>query len=209
MLVWNRPALLFISLRLATGAMGHGPEMFQTFNQQHNPLQKFEKIAKTYGALRQGLRWALIGPMGPMGQPLKKTNTHRRDGYVHAHGFRNDPCKGSRLPPLSSVMTQQRVSRVISSSQRYEDSAEGRQSSTPADLHLDTGQGTTGSAEIEVDDGGVDGEANMIGHPRQRRGMVMKHIPKGARFACSKALTDILQSIIGKPSEIEHWNRLL
>src|SRR6218665_932885 len=62
---------------------------------------------------------------------------------------------------------------------------------------------------IEVDDGGVDGEANIIGHPRQRRGMVMKHIPKGARFACSKALTDILQSIIGKPSEIEHWNRLL
>src|SRR6218665_1692913 len=73
MLVWNRPALLFISLRLAAGAMGHGPEMFQTFNQQHNPLQKFGEIAKTYGALRQGLRWA---PMGPMGQPLKKTTTH-------------------------------------------------------------------------------------------------------------------------------------
>src|SRR6218665_3622339 len=54
------------------GEMGHGPEMFQTFNQQHNPLQKFGKIAKTYGALRQGLRWA---PMGPMGQPLKKTTT--------------------------------------------------------------------------------------------------------------------------------------
>src|SRR6218665_3132188 len=39
--------------------------------------------------------------------------------------------------------------------------------------------------------------------------MVMKHIPKGARFACSKVLTDILQSIIDKPSEIEHWNRVL
>src|SRR6218665_3028821 len=65
MLVWNRPALLFISLRLAAGARGHGPEMFQTFNQQHNPLQKFGKIAKTYGALRQGLRWAPMGPDGP------------------------------------------------------------------------------------------------------------------------------------------------
>src|SRR6218665_3536097 len=140
---------------------------------------------------------------------LSVRQLHKRDGYVHVHGFRNDPCKGSRLPPLSSVMAQQRVSRVISSSQRDEDSAEGCQSSTPADLHFDTGQGTTGSAEIEVDDGGVDGEANTIEHPRQRRGMVMKHIPKGARFACSKALTDILQSIIGKPSEIEHWNRLL
>src|SRR6218665_3625618 len=140
---------------------------------------------------------------------LSVRQLHKRDGYVHVHGFINDPCRGSRLPPLSSVMTQQQVSRVISSSQRDEDSAEGRQSSTPADLHLDTGQGTTGSVEIEVDDGGVDGEANIIGHPRQRRGMVMKHIPKGARFACSKALTDILQSIIGKPSEIEHWNRLL
>ena len=49
------------------GAMGHGPEMFQTFNQQHNPLQKFGKIAKTYGALRQGLRWAPTGPDGPDG----------------------------------------------------------------------------------------------------------------------------------------------
>src|SRR6218665_441037 len=61
------------------GAMGHGPEMFQTFNQQHNPLQKFGKIAKTYGALRQALRWAPMGPDGPrwapMGQPLKKTTT--------------------------------------------------------------------------------------------------------------------------------------
>src|SRR6218665_465349 len=82
MLVWNRPALLFISLRLATGAMGHGPEMFQTFNQQHNPLQKFGKIAKTYGALRQGLRWA---PMGPMGQPLKKTTTGQ-GGHVWVAG---------------------------------------------------------------------------------------------------------------------------
>src|SRR6218665_459849 len=137
---------------------------------------------------------------------LSVRKLHKRDGYVHVHGFRNGRCKGSRLPPLSSVMAQQ---RVISSSQRDEDSAEGRQASTPADLNLDTGQGTAGLAEIEVDDGGVDGEANIIGHPRQRRVMVMKHIPKGARFVCSTALTDILQSIIGKPSGIEHWNRLL
>src|SRR6218665_743888 len=52
---------------------------------------------------------------------LSVRQLHKRDGYVHVHGFRNDPCKGSRLPPLSSVMTQQRVSRVISSSQRDEE----------------------------------------------------------------------------------------
>src|SRR6218665_284935 len=69
MLVWNRPALLFISLRLAAGAMGHGPEMFQTFNQQHNPLQNLEKIAQSYGALRQGPRWA---PMGRWASRLKR-----------------------------------------------------------------------------------------------------------------------------------------
>src|SRR6218665_2550629 len=93
MLVWNRPALLFISLRLAAGAMGHGPEMFQTFNQQHNPLQKFGKIAKTYGALRQGLRWSPMGPDGPrwapMGQPLKKTTTNHLSPpiYITLPGF--------------------------------------------------------------------------------------------------------------------------
>src|SRR6218665_286997 len=76
---------------------------------------------------------------------LSVRQLHKRDGYVHVHGFKNDPFKGSRLPPLSSVMTQQRVSRVISSTQRDIDSAEGRQASTSTDLHLDTGQGTKGS----------------------------------------------------------------
>src|SRR6218665_1753004 len=66
MLVWNRPALLFISLRLAAGAMGHGPEMFQTFNQQHNPLQKIWKNCKNLWSAKtrspmgpDGPRWAL------------------------------------------------------------------------------------------------------------------------------------------------------
>src|SRR6218665_3670885 len=77
MLVWNRPALLFISLRLAAGAMGHGPEMFQTFNQQHNPLQKIWKNCKNLWSAKtrspmgpDGPRWA------PMGQPLKRTTTN-------------------------------------------------------------------------------------------------------------------------------------
>src|SRR6218665_1783422 len=67
MLVWNRPALLFISLRLAAGAMGHGPKCFRLLTNNTTHCKNLEKIAKTYGALRQGPRWA------PMGQPLKKT----------------------------------------------------------------------------------------------------------------------------------------
>src|SRR6218665_2109904 len=101
MLVWNRPALLFVSLRLAAGAMGHGPEMFQTFNQQHNPLQKFGKIAKTYGALRQGLRWA------PMGQPLKKTTTHFRTYFLYMIRYNNisRPVHDSNDPPATLPAT--------------------------------------------------------------------------------------------------------
>ena len=119
---------------------------------------------------------------------------HKRDGYVHVHGFINDPAAG--VAGDQQYSTRHRLSR-----------------GTPG-IDLDGFASWYWSrnkrvAEIEVGDGGVDGEAKIIGHPIQRRGMVMKHIPKGARFACSKGLTDILQSIIGKPSEIEHWNRLL
>jgi len=37
----------------------------------------------------------------------------------------------------------------------------------------------------------------------------MKHIPKGARFACSQALENILASINNNPSDIETWHQLL
>jgi len=81
---------------------------------------------------------------------------------------------------------------------------------TPADLLPDPGPGTaTGTAELNRDDAARGGAANMIRHPGQRSSRVMKHIPRGARFACSRAFTDILQSIIDKPAGIEQWNRLL
>src|SRR6218665_884291 len=70
------------------GAMGHGPEMFQTFNQQHNPLQKIWKNCKNLWSAKtrspmgpDGPRWAPMGPDGPrwapMGQPLKRITTNR------------------------------------------------------------------------------------------------------------------------------------
>src|SRR6218665_1514658 len=40
-------------------------------------------------------------------------------------------------------------------------------------------------------------------------GREMKHVPKGARFACARALTDILQSINSNPSGTEQWRQLL
>src|SRR6218665_1173399 len=76
---------------------------------------------------------------------LSVRQLHKRDGHVHVHGFRNDPCKGARLPPPSSVIAQQREPWALSSPQRDEDSAEGRLASILGDLHLDTGQGETGA----------------------------------------------------------------
>src|SRR6218665_429190 len=89
----------------------------------HNHLQIYKNFLLFFFSPRNPWQ-SLAEPQGSADPSLGNT------------GFRNDPCKCSRLPPLSSVMTQQRVSRVISSSQQDEDSAEGRQSSTPADLHL-------------------------------------------------------------------------
>lgn len=69
--------------------------------------------------------------------------------------------------------------------------------------------GTTGLAEMDGIGGVRCGERNMAKHPSQGCNRVMKHIPRGARFSCSKALTDILQSIINNPTDAEQWGRLL
>src|SRR6218665_3614274 len=54
------------------GVMAHGPQCVRLLTNNTTHCKNLEKIAKTYGALRQGPRWV---PMGPMGQPLKKTTT--------------------------------------------------------------------------------------------------------------------------------------
>src|SRR6218665_1971341 len=54
------------------GVMAYGPQCFRLLTNNTTHCKNVEKIAKTYGALRQGPRWV---PMGPMGQPLKKTTT--------------------------------------------------------------------------------------------------------------------------------------
>src|SRR6218665_3346413 len=38
---------------------------------------------------------------------------------------------------------------------------------------------------------------------------LLKHIPRGARSACSQALTNILQSISSRPSDLDRWRTLL
>lgn len=42
-----------------------------------------------------------------------------------------------------------------------------------------------------------------------RNGGVMKHVPKGARFACPRAKEGMLHSVNSNPGDIETWQQLL
>src|SRR6218665_3255176 len=50
----------------ARGVMTHGPKCFRLLTNNTTHCKNLEKIAKTYGALRQGLRWAPMEPDGRM-----------------------------------------------------------------------------------------------------------------------------------------------
>src|SRR6218665_1978550 len=84
MLVWNRPALLFISLRLAAGAMGHGPKCFRLLTNNTTHCKKFGKNCKNIWSAKARSPMGPDGPRwGPMGQPLKKTTTYNTRSSSH------------------------------------------------------------------------------------------------------------------------------
>ena len=122
---------------------------------------------------------------------------HFRDGTVHLHGPRNNPCPGSRLPPLSAV--QAGTGDDVQTNGR----SEGH-SVTDSEC-----SSLTKAAEVDVLAGSRDVEMKMSQHPRQQRGKLLKYIPKGARFPLSRSLTTILQAITDNPDNIESWRQLL
>lgn len=135
----------------------------------------------------------VIKASGVCSRCLSVRQLHLRDGTVHQHGPRNSPCPGSKQPPLTQP--------------RQDDRPGGGAAAGP----LLTGGAQEGSGTIVPLDPpnprtqrGGDG---LNRHPRH--GGIMKHVPKGARFACSQALEGILNSINSNPRNVENWHRLL
>lgn len=121
---------------------------------------------------------------------------HQSDGMVHSHGSRIKPCVGSHQPPLTS--TQARAQSVaVDGASAPGDGGGGPVSMAPSEPH------SRSHTDFQS------GDEEVSRHPRQIGGRVMKHVPKGARFACARSLTDILQSINSNPSGTEQWRQLL
>src|SRR6218665_1427744 len=110
-----------------------------------------------------------------------KRKLHQSDGTVHRHGHRDDPCIGSGRPPLalSSATSSGDAVRVDKWAAAQLDATETQPPS----------QGT-------------------IAHPYVGY-QLLKNIPRGARSACSQALTNILHSICSHSSYLDRCQVLL
>lgn len=154
----------------------------------------------------------VIKARGVCSRCLAVRQLHLRDGSVHLRGPRNNPCPGSRLPPLASacsLASQEQGTELDSAPRLSEDvEFEGQWAQAPLAPDPPLAPGTKMMAEVFVAEEGSD-VTGLAGHPRLRGNKVMKHIPRGARFVCSSTLVDILQMIIDNPDRSEAWGRLL
>ena len=108
-----------------------------------------------------------------------------RDGLIHVHGPRNNPCPGSNKPPLETLSSTIHSPNLPEDFLRLADASfiePAPRQPTPREL-------------------------NTFSHP-QVFTAVIKHVPKSARSACAKLLSDILQLILNDYTNVKHWNLL-
>ena len=110
---------------------------------------------------------------------------HLRDGLIHVHGPRNNPCPGSNKPPLETL------SSTIHSPNLPEDFLRLADAS-----FIEPAPRQPTSREL-----------NTFSHA-QVFTAIIKHVPKSARSACAKLLSDILQLILNDYTNVKHWNLL-
>lgn len=100
---------------------------------------------------------------------------HIKDGTVHRHGPRKNPCPGSHKPPVSIVKGNNGASSQTAVTTQVSDSL----SPEPPDIHPAAWQPPECST--------------------------MKHIPKSARPTCAAHLASLLRNVIDHPDDKEPW----
>ena len=123
---------------------------------------------------------------------------HNKDGTLHRHGPRDNPCSGSnQLPILNSVQTQQ----SISASQKVQPALNCIPvvTSLPACTFV-----TTTHSDIRpLQSSGDIAQHTVYGGP------VLKRIPKNARVHVSNLLLKLINDVLQHPSSSASWSRLL
>jgi hypothetical protein len=113
---------------------------------------------------------------------------HIKDGTVHQHGPRNNPCLGSNLPPVEQAPA--RLEPVDQPSQ-----------TTQASVSCN------GTDNIQLEDTALP-TARLITHPSYT-GPIIKNIPRSARPHIATELTTTINNVIHNPDNPSNWSYLL
>ena len=109
---------------------------------------------------------------------------HLRDGLVHRHGPRSNPCPGSQQPPLGpSVQTASRASSGQLAPAR------AARSDSCQTLPVDAAPGLLSFTPVDFG--------------------IIKHIPKSVRASCASHLSGLLNSVVSDPGNLSHWQAVL
>jgi len=112
---------------------------------------------------------------------------HHKDGLVHKHGPRDNPCPGSNMPPLSIVQNAS-TSVPPPQSQASANQSVPNPSSTAMSVDSTSQQSVTWSpADVPI----------------------IKHIPKSARPACAAHLAKLLRQVTAQPGVVDNWLAVL
>jgi len=103
---------------------------------------------------------------------------HLRDGAVHRHGPRKNPCAGSHKPPLNADTSSDEPSRSLPASD---------------------GLNNISSAQSSISSG-LNFSPVAFG--------IIKHIPKSARIACASHLASLLRQVVSHPDTAVNWQAL-
>ena len=112
---------------------------------------------------------------------------HHKDGLVHRHGPRDNPCPGSHKPPLSLVHN-------INSALQAQSPASGSQ-------HNFIGPNTSVASVSAAS------QHTVVWSPADVP--IIKHIPKSARPACAAHLAKLLRQVTARPSIVDNWLAVL
>ena len=126
-----------------------------------------------------------------------------KDGTVHRHGPRNNPCPGSDVAPLSVVDAP--PADMPSSSRPVPSSVANDTVVDPAAADLPTGPPSRSVVTSQHGLPSLMTILNEVGCAVP----VIKHIPKSARHSCATHLTGVLKDILADTDAADRWHRLL
>jgi len=139
----------------------------------------------------------------PLSQEANKSNgicsycfavrqLHLKDGTVHKHGPHHSPCPGSHKPPVDPSQVPQGQGSPSTSSATPRDNNNNNSAPPVINLATDASQPTP---------------SFQLQHPAHIS--IIKRIPKSARPACCKHLSEIIRKVSRDTSDLDAWSALL